>query len=1133
MTFKKWFLISVLASAMLVGCTDDGLSGEGGGDQNPPVECEGDDCGGTTPEVVCGDGVVGKGEACDEGKNKTGGCSEDCTAVTPGWRCDTSDGICVRVNCGNGVLDDDEACDEGTHKTDGCSSDCKEVTPGWHCTTPGEACASPSCGDGEVNNGEQCDNGKENVSMDSYGFKGDCRENCTFASYCGDGVTDSQYDELCDDGDAAVSASSEEARNGYNLCTDKCRWSRYYCGDGIISNGEQCDDGNRNAGDGCSAECKIEAGYYCVMPGEACSMFKCGNGVMDMGEACDDGNRNDGDGCSSYCQPENGYVCPDFGKPCEKVSCDSKVGKGCDDGNREDGDGCASNCQVEPGWICPDMAHCYVAGCGDGFAVGTEACDDGNSAPGDGCDTYCRVEPGYVCPPEGGKCHLSVCGDGIVEGDETCDEGVLTTPANATEGCKSCRIQMGWQCKTPGASCTNDATCGNGIIEGAEECDEGTNATAGCVGCIISPSWRCPEAGKACIMGKCGDGALDKGEQCDDGNFLAGDGCDPVCKHESIFSCSGSGECKPICGDGITMWMIDEKYREECDDGNTVSGDGCSADCKVEEGWKCTDFSNTSPDYIEVPVNYYDFINATRSGAGDGYLTQEFIDSMVASDPECSGRLTAAGNGFPDFQRYGGAGCDGMVYNELDRDGKPVLRSIETMCTNPEAVNNSQYVKNHLSCAGSYHYWYRYTPKVNRLVKSKLMLFLKDKDKGLYQFDSAVPCSDFACGTGSRWAKTATGENMPKGNFVPLMNAGYCETGSDRCPDRTYDIGGFTTEVQTYFQYKGGEELRFQGNDDVWVFLNNKLFVDLGGMQGSRTKTGVLKKDVFGDTGRTYDPDFEVYEGGIYSVKLFNAERMMTGSSFQLSLSGFVNAGEATCSSKCGDGVIVGGEECDVLGHVDDEVSRKAGCSNCIAVPYCPNGKREGKEECDGEAWCDETCHFTDSKCGDGVVAGHEQCDEGEKNGQPGATCALNCMKIGCGNGILEEGEQCDDGNDINEDNCTNKCTRPKCGDGVLQTWLGEVCDDGVNDGGYNGCGLGCSYIPPRCGDGVVQEDEGEVCDLGGDKNTGAYGTCTDKCQLTDRCGDGIVQPEYENCDDGEENGQPDKCPAGCIYVIY
>ncbi len=60
------------------------------------------------------------------------------------------------------------------------------------------------------------------------------------------------------------------------------------CGDGVLDPCEQCDDGNRVAGDGCDADCRLES---------------CGDGVVQAGEACDDGNAVDGDGCDSTCYP--------------------------------------------------------------------------------------------------------------------------------------------------------------------------------------------------------------------------------------------------------------------------------------------------------------------------------------------------------------------------------------------------------------------------------------------------------------------------------------------------------------------------------------------------------------------------------------------------------------------------------------------------------------------------------------------------------------------------------------------------------------------------------------------------------------------------------------------------------------
>ena len=62
------------------------------------------------------------------------------------------------------------------------------------------------------------------------------------------------------------------------------------CGNGVVERGEQCDDGNTTAGDGCDAACRVEP--------------ICGDGVIDAGEECDDGNNDNGDGCDAVCRVE-------------------------------------------------------------------------------------------------------------------------------------------------------------------------------------------------------------------------------------------------------------------------------------------------------------------------------------------------------------------------------------------------------------------------------------------------------------------------------------------------------------------------------------------------------------------------------------------------------------------------------------------------------------------------------------------------------------------------------------------------------------------------------------------------------------------------------------------------------------
>ncbi len=1028
--------------------------------------------------VGCGDGKIDEGEECDDGNIKGGdGCGFNCKIET-GFNCPTPGQPCVaNVGCGDGKIDEGETCDDGnTADDDGCSSSC-QTEEGYTCKKPGYACIPQTCGNWVVEPGEECDDGDAPVDYDLVNM-GLCGSDCKPSHYCGDNKLDQvdrDHGEECDNG--GTDTSSE-----YNGCTDKCKLS-FYCGDGQITHGEKCDDGNTANGDGCTSDCLVESGFACRTAGQPCEPLKCGNGALDEGELCDDGNRNNGDGCSQACIPETGYVCPE-GKNCRKITCNDGIIEGsesCEDSNTKDGDGCSSICQIEPGWICPDGKDCHVAGCGDGVTAGDEECDDANDDNGDGCTKYCIRESGYACPPRGGSCYKTKCGDGIVEGDETCDEGT-----NKTAGCDavSCQITMGWECLTPGSKCTQTAVFGNGKLEGAEECDEGSaNKTDGCNGGIISVGWRCPTPGQKCIHGRCGDGQLDKGEFCDDNNNFAGDGCDPVCTKESMFACSSDGSCKPVCGDGITVW----EAGEECDDGNTISGDGCSADCKPEEGFQCTKYSKDYPASVLLPAVYRDF-RAYNDQVCRNAGNAKVDGCITAAEAQTYGYNFKKNEGHPDFEQVN-ANAQDMVKSTLGEDGLPVFN----------AANGTGLTK------VSFDMWYRDVPGINMTFKENLELQLIDESTGTYQFSS--------------------------GSFFPLTGRGY----------GNYTQAGynqnfhFTTHIQTYFKYRGnGETLDFTGDDDVWVFVNGVRAIDLGGCHGATNASFKLDGNDVG--GKKYNAKYNIYEDGIYPISFFQAERHTGASNFKLTLAGFLDMGPSTCAPVCGDGLVRGDEECDPIAFAnpanptDAEKDRaaKAGCSACKVAPYCGNGKREGYEECDGEDWCQPGCKY-DSTCGNGTREGHEQCDEGANNGKEGSSCLINCIKVGCGNNIVDPGEECDDGNDIDDDNCSNSCKRPYCGDGITQAWLGEICDDGINDGSYGGCGLGCSYLPPRCGDAILDSMNGEECDLGEAGNNGSYGACSSTCTLTARCGDNHIDPDFEDCDDGEDNGKPGKCPANCI----
>jgi len=190
----------------------------------------------------------------------------------------------------------------------------------------------------------------------------------------------------------------------------------------------------------------------------------------------------------------------------------------------------------------------------------------------------------------------------------------------------------------------------------------------------------------------------------------------------------------------------------------------------------------------------------------------------------------------------------------------------------------------------------------------------------------------------------------------------------------------------------------------------------------------------------------------------------------------------------CGDGVVAGGEACD-------------------------DGNKDNSDA------CLDTCVL--ATCGDGFVqAGVEDCDDA--NADNGDACLDTCAAASCGDGLVQAGvEDCDDANDLDSDGCLNTCTAAKCGDGV--EWAGvEACDDG-NQVDDDGCSNACAAA--SCGDGVVQAALGEQCDDGNQVNTDA---CLNTCKLP-TCGDGVVWADTEQCDEGgANNDQTGPCRTDC-----
>lgn len=182
----------------------------------------------------------------------------------------------------------------------------------------------------------------------------------------------------------------------------------------------------------------------------------------------------------------------------------------------------------------------------------------------------------------------------------------------------------------------------------------------------------------------------------------------------------------------------------------------------------------------------------------------------------------------PDMEAYlANFPTKGIVAQPLGANGKPIFAATQAQLTS----------------AATFAEWYETIAGVNQ--EFEIVLPLVDNGDGTVGYDDDA--------------------------FFPVDGQGFGNEGYVDYQSQSHNFH-FTTEIHTAFMYEPGQTFSFSGDDDLWMFIDGFLRIDLGGIHPEASQT--LNLDTLGLTA-----------GKVYSLDIFHAERHTDRSNFKVTTS--------------------------------------------------------------------------------------------------------------------------------------------------------------------------------------------------------------------------------------------------------